>query len=263
MVAGLLEPAGGCRMIIKLIVEGGDMKPGPSVSQKLGPAGINIGKFIQEVNKATASFKGIKVPVEADVDTKTKNFTIKVFSPPVAELLKKQAKIEKGSGMHKKQKVANFAIEELISIAITKYPDMLAKDLKAALKSIVGSCISLGALVENKDPKNIIADIDSGKYNKEIEEKITHPSAEKKKSIDQFFVQIKAIQEDIIKKEQEEAAKAAEAAAQVAAPQAGAPAAGTQPAAAKSEAGKTQPAAKEAAKPEAKKAEAKKEAKKK
>lgn len=243
-------------MIIKLIVDGGDMKPGPAVSQKLGPAGINIGKFIQEVNKATSSFKGIKVPVEADVDTKTKQFTIKVSSPPVAELLKKQAGIEKGSGAHKKQKVANFAIEELISIALTKHPDMLARDLKSALKSIVGSCISLGALVENKDPKEVIANIDAGKYDKEIKEKIAQPSPEKKKMINQFFAQIKAIQEDILKKEQEEAAKAAEAAAQ-AAPTAthGAPAAGAQPTTAKAEAGK--PAPTKETKPETKK-EAKK-----
>lgn len=246
-------------MIIKLIVDGGDMKPGPAVSQKLGPAGINIGKFIQEVNKATSSFKGIKVPVEADVDTKTKSFTVKVFSPPVSELLKKQAKIEKGSGLHKKQKVANFAIEELISIALTKHPDMLAKDLKSALKSVVGSCISLGALVENKDPKDVLINIDAGKYDKEIEGKIAQPSAEKKKSIDAFFAQIKAIQEDIIKKEQEEAAKAAAEAAAKATPQPGAPGApaGPQSATAKPEAGKPVTARAEA------KPEAKKEAKKK
>ena len=63
-------------MIIKLLVEGGDMKPGPAIAQKIGPLGINMGKIIQEVNEQTKSFKGMKVPVILDVDTKTKSFTI-------------------------------------------------------------------------------------------------------------------------------------------------------------------------------------------
>ena len=66
------------------------MKPGPALSQKLGPAGINIGQVISKVNEATKNFKGMKVPVELDVNTSTKEFKIKVFSPPVSELLKKE-----------------------------------------------------------------------------------------------------------------------------------------------------------------------------
>jgi large subunit ribosomal protein L11 len=80
-------------MKVKLIVDGGNMKPGPSVAQQLGPMGINLGKVISSVNEATAGFKGTKVPVEIDVNTKTKDFAIKVFSPPVAELIKKELKI--------------------------------------------------------------------------------------------------------------------------------------------------------------------------
>ena len=57
-------------MIIKLIIDGGDMKPNASISQKLGPMGVNIGKVISEVNKASSGFKGIKVPVELDVNPK-------------------------------------------------------------------------------------------------------------------------------------------------------------------------------------------------
>ena len=85
-------------MKVKLIVEGGDMKPGPTVSQQLGPMGINLGKVISDVNEATKGFKGMKVPVEIDVDPKTKDFTIQVFSPPVSEMIKKELNIEKGSG---------------------------------------------------------------------------------------------------------------------------------------------------------------------
>jgi large subunit ribosomal protein L11 len=77
-------------MIIKLLVEGGNMKPNPAIAQKLGPLGINIGKVIQDVNNATSSFQGLKVPVELDVNAKTKNFSIHVSSPPVSGLIKKE-----------------------------------------------------------------------------------------------------------------------------------------------------------------------------
>ena len=202
-------------MKIKLLVDAGDMKPGPALSQKLGPAGINIGKVMQDVNKATASFKGIKVPVELDVDIKTKNFTVNVFTPPVSELLKKELGVEKGSGQHKKINVANAAIEQIISVAKTKMPGMLCKDFKSAVKSVVGSCVSLGILIEDKNPKEIEKEIDAGKYDKEISAQITTVSDDKKKSLQEYFSILKAKQDELLKKE--EAEKAEKEAAKVAA----------------------------------------------
>ena len=72
-------------MQIKLLVEGGNMQPGPSLSQKIGPLGLNANKIIQKVNEATKDFKGLKVPVELEVNVSTKEFEIQVFSPPVSE----------------------------------------------------------------------------------------------------------------------------------------------------------------------------------
>ena len=211
-------------MKINLLVDGGDMKPGPAISQKLGPAGINMGKFIQEVNKATASFKGMKVPVEADVDTKTKTFTLSVKSPPVAELLKKEAHIELGSGKPNRFKSANLSIEQIILVAKTKMPNMLSKTLKLSVKSVLGSCVSLGILVESKDPKEVQEEIEKGKYDLEINNERTETPAEKKQELDAHFEKVKAQQDAILKKEAEEAAKAAEekAATATAAPAAGA-----------------------------------------
>ncbi len=237
-------------MKIQLLVDGGDMKPGPAISQKLGPAGINMGKFIQEVNKATSSFKGMKVPVEAEIDTKTKTFSLQVRSPPVAELLKKEAGIGAGSGKPNRFKSANLSIEQTIKVAKTKLPNMLAKDLKKALKSVVGSCVSLGILVESKDPKEIVKEIGQGKYDADINEERTETPQEKKKKLDSYFSELKARQDAILKKEQEEAAKAAEEKA------AAAPAAAGAATTAKPEAGKapaTPQAASPSAKPEAKK----------
>ncbi len=199
-------------MIIKLLVEGGNMQPGPAVAQKIGPLGLNMGKIIQEVNKATENFKGLKVPVELDVDAKTKEFEIKVYSPPVPELIKKELGIELGSGDHKNIKVGNLAIEQVIKIAKTKQKDMLDKNLKAAVRSVVGSCVSLGVLIENEEPKKVSQQILSGKYDKEIEEGKTEPSQEKLERLKNYFNELKNKQEAKLKqaeaeKEKEEAKK--------------------------------------------------------
>src|SRR3989344_2970999 len=130
-------------MKVRLIVDGGAMKPGPAVAQQLGPMGINLNKVIEDVNKETSGFTGMKVPVEIDVNPSTKKYTIEVFSPPVAELLKKELGVEKGSGDSKQFKSGNLAIEEIIKVAKTKQTSLLARDLKAAVKLVVGSCVSL------------------------------------------------------------------------------------------------------------------------
>jgi len=198
-------------MIIKLLVEGGEMKPGPTLSQKLGPAGINMNQVLQKINESTADFKGLKVPVELDVDVGTKIFEVKVFSPPVSELLKRELKIEKGSGTQKKQFAANASIEQIISVAKTKFSNMLCKDLKSAVKTVVGTCVSLGVLIENKSPVEIEHEIDEGKFNKEIKEEKTKTSEEKKKQLEEYFSDVKSQQDKLLK--QEQAAKEAAAAA--------------------------------------------------
>ncbi len=189
-------------MQIKLLAEGGSMKPGPALSQKLGPAGIPINKVIQEVNDATKDFKGLKVPVELDVNTKTKSFTIKVFSPPVSELLKKELNIAKGSAQQKKFQSAGASIEQIISVAKTKMQNLLAKDLKAAVKLVAGTCVSLGILIEGKPAKEVVHEIEEGKYDKEIsEERIVTPE-EKKKELDSNFAVLKSQQDKLMKQEQ-------------------------------------------------------------
>ena len=194
-------------MIVKLLVEGGNMQPGPVLSQKLGPIGINIGQVIQKVNENTKDFRGLKVPVELDIDTSTKEIDVRVFSPPVSELLKKELGIEKGSGEQKKIRVANVSIEQIISIAKRKLPNLLSKDLKAAVKTVLGSCASLGILVENQPAAHLGHQIEGGKFQREIQEEKTETPPEKKAELDEYFEEVKAEQEKIIK--EEEAAKAA------------------------------------------------------
>jgi large subunit ribosomal protein L11 len=241
-------------MIIKLLVEGGNMKPGPAIAQKLGPLGINMGKIISEINAATSKFKGMRVPVVLDIDTKTKNFKIELKSPPVSELLKVEFAVEKGSGQPHKFKIANAPFETIIKIAKMKSSSMIVNDLKAAIKSVIGSCVSLGIIIDSRNAKDIIHDVEIGKYDDLIKEEKTEVDPEKKKQLDQFFEGIKKEQEEILKKEEE--AKAAEEAAKLAAT--------GQPAAAPGAPGAPAAGAKTAAAPEAKAAapeEKKKEAK--
>lgn len=200
-------------MQIKLLVEGGAMQPGPALSQKLGPAGINIGQVISKVNDATKDFKGLKVPVELDVDMNTKEFEVQVFSPPTSELLKKELGVEKGSGIQKKMQVGNASIEQIISVAKQKMPNLLSKDLKAAVKSVIGTCTSLGVLVENKSASEIGLDVDQGKYDKEIQDEKTETSPEKKSKLSNYLQEIQTQQKKKIQEEEEAAKAEAEAAA--------------------------------------------------
>ena len=215
-------------MKVKLIVDGGSMKPGPAIAQQLGPMGINLGKVIEDVNKATEGFRGIKVPVELDVDAKTKRYTIEVFSPPVAELLKKELGLETASGEAGKTRVGNIAFETVLKVAKTKLPSLPAKTLTAAITMVIGSCVSMGVLIDSKDPKIVNQEVEEGKYDKEIKEELTEPSTEKKKELETYFVQIKTAQ-DKAKKAAEEAKSAAEAAKAAAATMTGTAAPGTAP----------------------------------
>ncbi len=204
-------------MQIKLLVEGGNMQPGPVLAQKIGPLGLNMGQVVAKINESTKNFKGVKVPIEIEINPSTKEVEVLVFSPPVSELLKKELGVEKGSGLQIKNRVANASIEQIIAVAKTKQANLLSKDFNSAVKTVLGSCVSLGILVESKPAKEVEKDIDAGIYDKEIKNQISVTPEEKKKKLDEFFNKVKA-EQDKIKKLEEEAAKAAEAEKAAAAP---------------------------------------------
>ena len=83
---------------IDVIVDGGKATAGPPLGPALGPMGINAGQVVAKINEATKAFSGMKVPVKVIVDTTTKQFNIEIGTPPTAELIKKEAGIEKGAG---------------------------------------------------------------------------------------------------------------------------------------------------------------------
>src|SRR3989344_497892 len=158
---------------VDIIVEGGKATAGATMGKAFGPLKVNVQDILKIINEKTAAFKGVKVPVKVVVDTETKEFEVEVGSPPVSELIKKELGLEKGSGTPNKNKIANLSIEQVIKIALMKKDSMLDKSLKSAVKSVIGSCNSLGCLIESKTSKEVNKDIEQGKYDHLIEKKET------------------------------------------------------------------------------------------
>jgi len=135
----------------------------------LGPLGVNVKAVVDEINKVTAEYKGIQVPVRIEVEA-DKSFTIKVGTPPTTALLKQEAKIEKGSSDPGMQKVGDITMEQVVSVAKMKKGDLLSYDLKGAVKEVLGTCLSLGITVEGKDPREVQRAVSSGEYDQILSE---------------------------------------------------------------------------------------------
>lgn len=175
---------------IKLLVEGGKMTPGPAVAQQLGPMGINMGEVISKVNEKTSSFKGMNVPVILEINSETKEFDITVLSPPTSELLKKELGIEKASGARLSFRVGNLAFERVIFVAEQKHANFLSREFISTIKSVLGTCQALGILVDNKEIKDIIDDVNSGFYDSMIKARKTEVDSQKAKELKDFFAEI-------------------------------------------------------------------------
>ena len=132
---------------IKLQIEAGKATPAPPVGPALGSAGINIMQFVKEFNDRTASQAGFIIPVVITV-YKDKSFTFITKVPPVAVLIKKAAKIQKGSGKPNKEKVAKLTKEQVRAIAEQKMPDLNAASIEAAMSMVAGTARSMGVEVE-------------------------------------------------------------------------------------------------------------------
>jgi len=149
--------------VVEVLVPGGKATAGPPLGPSLGPLGINVKGVVDEINKKTASFNGMQVPVKIEVDAK-KNFTVTVGIPPTSALIKKEAGIEKGSKEPNAIVAGNLPFEAAVRIANMKLEGMLAYELKAAVKEVVGTCVSIGVTVDGKKPKEVLALITEGKY---------------------------------------------------------------------------------------------------
>ncbi|MEM2952669.1 MAG: 50S ribosomal protein L11 [Candidatus Bathyarchaeia archaeon] len=152
------------KKVVELLVSGGQATAGPPLGPALGPLGLNVMAVVNKINELTKDYAGMKVPVKVSVDPETKQFEVTVGTPTTSALIVSELKIEKGSGAPNTQKVGNLSMEQLIRIAKIKRPELLSKTLKSAAKEILGTCVSMGVTVEGKDPKEIMREIDEGKY---------------------------------------------------------------------------------------------------
>lgn len=133
--------------IVKLQIPAGKATPAPPVGPALGQAGINIMGFTKEFNARTADQAGLIIPVVISV-YEDRSFTFVTKTPPAVVLLKKAAKIEKGSGEPNKNKVAKVSSDQVREIAELKMEDLNAANVEAAMRMVEGTARSMGITVE-------------------------------------------------------------------------------------------------------------------
>jgi large subunit ribosomal protein L11 len=131
------------KTIIKLQIPAGQANPAPPVGPALGQHGINIGQFCQQFNEATKNMAGDIIPAEITV-YQNRTFEFRLKTPPVSSLLKKAAKIEKGSGDPLKNKIGKVSKEDVRQIAERKMVDLNTDNLEAAMKIVEGTARSMG-----------------------------------------------------------------------------------------------------------------------
>lgn len=134
------------KTIVKLQLQAGKANPAPPVGTALGPHGINIQDFCKRFNDQTKDKEGV-IPAEITI-YEDRSFDFKLKTPPVPELLKKAAKIEKGSGKPLQEKVGKVTKKQVEEIAKIKMPDLNTSDLNAAMRMVEGTAKQMGITVE-------------------------------------------------------------------------------------------------------------------
>ena len=132
---------------IKLQIPAGKATPAPPVGPALGQHGVNIVEFTKQFNARTADQGDLIIPVVITVYN-DRSFSFITKTPPAAVLIKKACKIQSGSGVPNKNKVATITKEQLKEIAETKMPDLNAATVESAMSMVAGTCRSMGVVVE-------------------------------------------------------------------------------------------------------------------
>ncbi len=133
---------------VKLQINAGKATAGPPVGPALAPYGLNIMGFVKEFNERTKNNVGFKIPVVITCYA-DRTFSFITKTPPAAALILKECGIESGSGVPNKTKVAHISREAIQRIAETKMQDLNAKDLEGAMSMIMGTCRSMGVIVDD------------------------------------------------------------------------------------------------------------------
>ncbi|MCS7163327.1 MAG: 50S ribosomal protein L11 [Bacteroidia bacterium] len=136
--------------VVKLQIRGGQANPAPPIGPALGSKGVNIMEFCKQFNARTQDRPGELLPVIVTV-YKDKSFEFIIKTPPATELLKKAAKIEKGSAEPNRKKVGTITWAQIREIAAKKMPDLNCYTLEAAMRMIAGTARSLGLVIQGEN----------------------------------------------------------------------------------------------------------------
>ena len=160
----------GEKKVVDALVSGGQATAGPPLGPALGPLGVNVLAIVNKINEITENYSGMKVPVKVVVDVETKEFEVSVGTPTTSALIVSELGVKKGSGAPKTEKIGDLSMEQVVRIAKVKGTELLAKNLKAAVKEVLGSCVSMGVTVEDKDPREVQKEIDEEKHDALLKE---------------------------------------------------------------------------------------------
>ena len=134
--------------VIKIQIEAGKATPAPPVGTVLGPAGVNLQEFCTKYNEQTRDKMGDILPVEITV-YEDRSFDFVIKTPPAAFLIKKYAKIKKGSGKGRNETVGSLTKDQLREIAETKLPDLNAYTVEEAMKIVEGTALNMGVTIQD------------------------------------------------------------------------------------------------------------------
>ncbi|MEM1657496.1 MAG: 50S ribosomal protein L11 [Candidatus Jordarchaeales archaeon] len=152
------------KVTVEALVEGGKATAGPPIGPALGPTGVNLYQVVQKINELTAKFKGLKVPVKITVDTDDKSFEVEVGVPPTSALILSKLGKEKATGSPGKEVTGDISMKDIVEIAKMKRSQLTAKTLAGAVRTVLGTCVSMGITVDGKDPRVVQKEVLEGKY---------------------------------------------------------------------------------------------------
>ena len=159
----------GEKKSINALVTGGEANAGPPLGPALGPLGVNVLAIVNEINKQTGDFKGMRVPIKIDIDQDSKQFTVTVGTPTTSALISKEAAIPKGSAKPNTEFVGELTIDKVVSIAKSKIAGSYASSIRSAAREVAGSCVSMGVKIEGKDAREFMKEIDAGKWDSKFQ----------------------------------------------------------------------------------------------
>ena len=124
--------------------------------------------MVDEINEKTMVFRGLTVPVRIECDPETKQFEIFIETPSTASLLLKEVGVEKGTSASSEKIIGDLTLDQIVNVVAAKKDKFLEKNLKLAIKSVLGTALSVGITVEGQDPREIQKRIENGEFDDKV-----------------------------------------------------------------------------------------------